>query len=274
MNHKVSTEIKHNMNNDDEIDLMELLMILVNEKKTIFMTMGLVTALSFGGAILERNSSKTAEVILTPRIQNFREENFLVKNVLEKVYSENDVRKQQKISLDEFGDKLKISGIIPKSIQDKKEFLAKSGGVLNYTPTSYKLDLRVGSIGESTKILSDYVLELNSYYREKNESNYEFKEFDLAILADEKYNYEDYIKILETRKAALEKLIAGRETSKTDYVAYGFGYRDIKIALDNLESVRIEELKNYLLATNIVRNKEKFQSEFINRKFRLENSIK
>ncbi|MGL5058276.1 MAG: hypothetical protein ACRC6A_13035, partial [Fusobacteriaceae bacterium] len=141
-------------------------------------------------------------------------------------------------------------------------------------PTSYKLDLRVGSIGESTKILSDYVLELNSYYREKNESNYEFKEFDLGILADEKYNYEDYIKILETRKAALEELIAGREKSKIDYVAYGFGYREIKTALDNLENIRIEELKNYLLATNIVRNKEKFQSEFINRKFRLENSIK
>ncbi|MGL5313863.1 MAG: hypothetical protein ACRC92_11515, partial [Peptostreptococcaceae bacterium] len=56
--------------------------------------------------------------------------------------------------------------------------------------------------------------------------------------------------------------------------SYGFGYRDIKIALDNLESIRIQELKNYLLATNIVKDKEKFQSEFINRKFRLENSIK
>ncbi|MGL5050291.1 MAG: Wzz/FepE/Etk N-terminal domain-containing protein, partial [Fusobacteriaceae bacterium] len=275
MKRKFETTFRDDIYNDEEeLDLMELLMILVNEKKTIFITMGLVTALSFGGALVARNVLKNAEVILTPKLQNFREENFLVKNILEKVYSENNLREKGKITLDEFTEELKTTPIIPESIKNKKEFLFEKGETLIYLPTSYKLSLRVGSIDKSTKILSDYVLELNSYYREKNESNYEFKEFDLAILADEKYNYEDYIKILETRKAALEKLIAGRETSKTDYVAYGFGYREIKIALDNLESVRIEELKNYLLATNIVRNKEKFQSEFINRKFRLENSIK
>ncbi|MGL5965093.1 MAG: hypothetical protein ACRCZ2_11965, partial [Fusobacteriaceae bacterium] len=119
-----------------------------------------------------------------------------------------------------------------------------------------------------------YVLELNSYYRDQNESKYRFKNFDDEILADEKYDYGDYLRILETRKAALKELIAGREMTSIDYVAYGFGYREIKIALDNLENIRIEELKNYLLATNIVRNKEKFESEFQNRKFILENSIK
>ncbi|MGL5188800.1 MAG: Wzz/FepE/Etk N-terminal domain-containing protein, partial [Cetobacterium sp.] len=271
MNHGVSTEIRHD---DDEIDLIELLMILVRERKTIFITMILVTFLSLGGALFERNVSKRAEVILTPKSSTFAESNFLVAGVLEKVYSENDIRAKQKITLDQFRDEFKITGVIPKEIEDRRSFLAKSGDTLAYNPTSYKISLRVGSISESERVLQNYVDNLNSYYREQQESTYRFKEFDSGILEDDRYNYQDYIRILEARKSALKELIEGRESTRLDYVSYGFGYRDIKIALDNLESIRIQELKNYLLATNIVKDKEKFQSEFINRKFRLENSIK
>ncbi|MGL4654234.1 Wzz/FepE/Etk N-terminal domain-containing protein [Cetobacterium sp.] len=271
MNREVSTEFRRD---DDEIDLIELLMILVREKKTIFITVIIVTLLSLGGALFERNVSKKAEIILTPKSSTFKESNFLIAGVLEKVYSENDIRVNQKISLDEFRGEFKIEGIIPKAIEDKKAFLAKSGETLTYTPTSYKISLRVGSISESERVLQNYVENLNSYYREQRESTYRFKEFDPGILEDDRYNYQDYLRILEARKSALIDLIAGRENSRLNYVSYGFGYRKIKIALDNLESIRIQELKNYLLATNIVRNKEKFESEFINKKFKIENSIK
>ncbi|MGL5203422.1 Wzz/FepE/Etk N-terminal domain-containing protein [Cetobacterium sp.] len=271
MNHEVSTEFRHD---DDEIDLIELLMILVRERRTIAITTVLITLMALGATLFERNISKRAEVILTPTTSTFVESNFLVPSVLEKVYSENDIRVKQKITLDQFRDEFKIEGIIPKSIEDRKAFLAKSGEVLNYVPSSYKITLRVGSIAESERVLQDYTESLNSYYREQNESTYRFKEFDTGILEDSRYNYQDYIRILEARKSALKDLIEGRETSRLDYVSYGFGYRDIRVALDNLEGIRIQELKNYLLATNIVRDKEKFRSEFINRKFRLENSIK
>ncbi|MGL4901860.1 MAG: hypothetical protein ACRC3I_02130, partial [Cetobacterium sp.] len=141
-------------------------------------------------------------------------------------------------------------------------------------PISYRVDLRVGSIGESKKILDDYYKTLNEYYRGLNESRYRFKYFDGDILNDEKYNYEDYLKILGERKKSLRELIDGRENSRVDYASYGFGYRKIQLDLENLETIRIQDLKNYLLATNIVRNPEKFQSEFLNRKIVLENSIK
>lgn len=271
MNHEVSTEFRHD---DDEIDLIELLMILVRERRTIAITTVLITLMALGAALFERNISKKAEIILAPKISTFAESNFLVPNVLEKIYSENDIRIKQKITLDQFRDEFKITGIVPKSIEDRKAFLAKSGEVLNYVPSSYKITLRVGSIAESERVLQDYAESLNSYYREQNESTYRFKEFDTGVLEDSRYNYEDYIRILESRKSALKDLIEGREDSRLDYVSYGFGYRDIRVALENLEGIRIQELKNYLLATNIVRDKEKFRSEFINRKFRLENSIK
>ena len=269
MNHQVSTEVRQ----DDEIDLMELLQILVKERKTIFITTILVILLSLGGALYERDISKKASIILSVG-EGYNQESLLVSNVLEKVYRENGIREKDKISLDKFREEFKITGIIPKDISDKKEFLAKSGQTLEYTPTSYRVDLRVGSIGESEKILNDYSKSLNEYYKALNESRYRFKYFDGDILNDEKYNYEDYLKILDERKDSLKTLIDGREDSRVDYASYGFGYRKIQLELENLETIRIQDLKNYLLATNIVRNPEKFQSEFLNRKIALENSIK
>ena len=269
MNHQVSTEIKH----DDEIDLMELLHIVINEKKTIFITMLIVILLSLGGALYERNKAKKVSAIFSVSV-GYKEENLLVANVLERVYRENNVRKANDISLDEFRSKFKVTGIIPKEIEDKREFLAKNAETLAYTPTSYRVDLRVGSIEESKHILEDYYVYLNEYYRALNESRYRFKQFDSNILADEKYSYEDYLRILDERKASLKELIAGREISRTDYVPYGFGYRRIQIALQNLENIRIRDLRNYLLATNIVRNPDKFRSEYLNRKIVLENRIR
>lgn len=269
MNHQVSTEVRQ----DDEIDLIELIQILVKERKTIFITTILVTLLSLGGALYERDISKKASIILSVE-EGYNQESLLVSNVLEKVYRENGIREKDGISLDKFREEFKITGIIPKDISDKKEFLAKSGQTLNYTPKSYRVDLRVGSIGESERIINDYSKSLNEYYRALNESRYRFKYFDGDILNDKKYNYEDYLKILDERKDALKTLIDGREDSRTDYASYGFGYRRIQLELENLETIRIQDLKNYLLATNIVRNPEKFQSEFLNRKIALENSIK
>ena len=89
MNHEVSTEFRHD---DDEIDLMELLMILVKEKKTIFITTAIVTLLSLGGALFERDRSKKAETILVPKIENFKQDDLIIGNVLERTYSKNDIR--------------------------------------------------------------------------------------------------------------------------------------------------------------------------------------
>lgn len=268
MNHQVSTEIRH----DDEIDLMELLYILVKEKKTMFITMLVVSLLSLGGALYERNISKKASIIVSTG-NRFKEENLLVSNVLSKIYLENNLTKEG-ISLDEFREKFQIIGIIPKDIKDKKEFLLKSGETLKYTPDKFRIDFRIGSIGQSEKILKEYYVALNEYYRAQNESRYKFKYFDSSILNDDKYNYEDYLRILNERKQSLKELISGRENTRLEYATYGFGYRRIQIALTNLENIRIRDLRNYLLATNIVKNPEKFKSEFINRKIVLENRIK
>lgn len=269
MKHQISTEIRQ----DDEIDIMELLQILVKERKTILITIILVILLSLGRAFYERDVSRKASVILSVG-EGYTKESLLVNSVLEKVYRKNEVRAKNNISLDRFREKFKITGVSPKEIDDRKEFL-KSGESLEYIPTSYRVDLRVGSVEESKKILDDYCETLNEYYRGLNESKYRFKYLDGDILNDKKYNYEDYLKVFDERKTgALKKLIEGRENSRIDYVSYGFGYRKIQLELENLETIKIQNLKNYLLATNIVRDSGKFQSEFPNRKTVLEDTIK
>ena len=259
---------------EDEIDLIELLMILIKEKKTIAVTAITVILVVLGVAFFERDMSKTVQVIISPKIENFKSTDILISGVLEKVYSKNDIRVKNKKSLDQFREKFKVAAIIPEEIQDKRVFLAKYGETLEYVPTSYKIDLRIGSISQSQKIMNDYIEALNFYYKEKNQSTYRFKNFDASILDDNKYNYEDYLGILESRKTSLKALIDGREKEKLNYVSYGFGYRELQIELDNLENIKIQNLRNYLLATNIVRDKEKFRSEFINKKFGLETQIK
>ncbi|MGL5278345.1 MAG: hypothetical protein ACRC8M_04580 [Cetobacterium sp.] len=266
-------QVSNNIDQSDEIDLMELLIILAKEKKTIFLTMILTLLLSLGGALYEKDKSTKASTIFSV-IDGYKEDNLLVSNVLEKVYRENNIREKNKISLDEFQKKFKIEEIIPKDIIEKKEFLAKNGQSLDYTPSSYRISLRVGSIEESEKVLNDYYKSLNKYYRSLNESRYMFKYFDLSILNDKKYNYEDYLRILNERKQSLKNLIGEREKTRIDYASYGFGYRKIQLDLESLENIKIQDLRNYLLATNIVRSPEKFQSEFLNRKVVLENSIR
>lgn len=268
MNHQVSTKLNYN----NEIDLIGILTILIKEKKLIVITFIVITLLSLGGALYERKISKKVSAIFTIE-ETWSEQGVLIPSVMEKVYRENDIRNINKLSLDEFRNQFKITGIIPKDIKEKKEFLAKTGETLKYTPSSYRVDLRVGTVNESEKILKDYYNELNNYYRLQNESEYRFKYLDESILNDEKYSYSDYLQILEERKQALKNLISGRENTRIDYSSYGFGYRKIQIALKNLESIEIQSLKNYLLATNIVRDPQKFQDELKNRKAILENKI-
>lgn len=268
MDHQISTKLNYK----DEIDLTDVLIMLIKEKRIIFLMFTVLTLFSLGGAFYEREISKKASAIFSmAEAQN--QESILIASVLEKVYRENNVRDKNNLTLDEFKDRFKITGIIPRDIKEKQSFLAKKAETLEYIPYSYRIDLRIGSIGESKKILRDYYNELNNYYRFQNESRYRFKYLEESILNDEKYSYNDYLQILEERKQSLKSLINGRESTRLEYLSYGFGYRKIKIALRNLESIEILNLKNYLLATNIVRDPRKFQDEFNNRKRILENKI-
>lgn len=269
MNHQVSTKLNYT----NDVNLIEVLTLLIKEKKTVLTTFFIIMLLTFSVALYEMQVSKKASAIFTVR-ESYTEQNIMIPSVLEKVYRDNNIRDKNGLFLDEFKTKFKITEIIPKDVENKREFLSKNAESLNYIPTSYRVDLRVGSIKESEKILKDYYNSLNEYYRYENESKYKFKYLDPEILDDNRYDYKDYLQIVEQRKQALKTLIDKREDTRVDYLSYGFGYRKVLIALNNLETIEIQNLKNYLLTTSIVKNPQKFQNEFLNKKIILENRIK
>lgn len=268
-NQIMKKEIREREEYEDELDLMELINILLREKKTIMVTFLIVAILSLVGALWERNNSKNAREILkvnTVKLKGFKESDLLPLNVMENLYKEKNIEKNNKISLDKFRERFQITAIIPKSIREKMEFLNKNGETLDYVPENYRIDLRIGTIEESLDILNGYYEELQSYYRKKYLNQYSFKRIPMEILKDKNYDYLDYIDMIETRKNSLEEILKERVDKKLNYASYGYGYRELEVALENLESLDMGELKNYLEAGNIVRNTEEFKSQYKNRR--------
>lgn len=258
---------------DDEIDLKELLAIIIREKKIVFLTFIIVFLCSLGGALYERASSKKASVILhIENLKRYGKIDFLSNSVLEKVYKDNEIKKEE-ISLDKFKNSFKIEGIIPKDVKLKQETLEKKGEIFKYTPTDYLVQVRVGDAKRSSKILSDYIDELNKELEYKYESRYRFKEMDLAMLDDNRYDYQDYLDILSERKKVLKDNILNSANNNTDYISYGFGYVDALNAILNMENIDIRELQNYLDSTKIARNVEKFRDSYSARRESLKNEL-
>ncbi|MCJ8341344.1 MAG: hypothetical protein MJH09_00555 [Cetobacterium sp.] len=258
---------QNNNENNDELDLMELLEILLREKKTIIITFIIVSLVALGGALFERNRSKEALGIINinnSKIKSFNENNLLPLGVLEKIYRENNIEVKNNISLDEFKGKFKIKGIVPKEIEEKKE---------KYTPNNYIISLRVGSPLESKNLLKDYYSNLRNFYREKYESGYKFEKIPVDILMNKNYDYGNYLEIVERNKNNLKNTLIDKVNENLNYPAYGFGYREVEIAIKNLENIRIMELRNYLDSTDIVRDIENFKSQYKSKRDRLINDI-
>lgn len=253
--------------NNDELDLMELLEILLREKKIVIITFIIIFLVALGGALFERNRSKEALGIINiniSKLKNFSENDLLPMGVLEKIYKENKVGEKNEISLDKFRSEFKVKGIIPKDIEEKKE---------KYIPNNYSISLRVGDISESENILNSYYKNLQEYYMDKYETKYNFNEIPLDILNNKNYEYLNYISIIEKNKNNMESILKNKVNSNLNYGAYGFGYREIDIALENLENIKIKELKEYLISTNIVRNVENFKDQYISKRDSLLNAI-
>lgn len=262
---------------DDEIDLKELIMILIKEKKTIAVTFLLVSLLSLGGALYNRDKSKEAVAILKmnfPSIENgktpegvrFTKESLTPVEVIQEVYKENNIREKNGLSLDEFRNRFEISGIIPSNIENQMKIAEKSGKTLNYTPKNYKIELRVGSAQESEKILKDYYKTLSEDYSYKYLSKYRFEKINDKVIESKDYDYEETLNIINRKVDLLQKFLTNKADEKIDFASFGYGYREVETALTNLEKIRINELQNYLEARGIVKNKEDFKNSFQSRK--------
>lgn len=255
-------EIKNYHQEDDEIDLMELLAILVREKFTILVTFIIVSALSLGVALYMRDNGKSAAVIVklaSPELKN-KKVNLLPPNVLEEVYTKENLETKEKISLDNFREAFKISGIIPQDVKTQMEFAEKKGETLDYIPENYSIQLRIGDLETSKKILNEYIQGLNREFKDNYESKYRAEIIDTSIVDSTTSEYQDILDLIKKDRDILENVINEKLKTNISYVSYGFGYRDIQIKIKNLENIKINKIESFLEATNIVKNPDSFKA--------------
>lgn len=260
-------EIKNCHQEDDEIDLMELLAILVREKITILITFIIVSILSLGVALYVRDTGKKAAVIIkldSPELKG-KKINLLPPNVLEEVYTKENIGIKEKITLDDFKESFKISGIIPKDIKAQMEFAEKKGEIIDYIPENYSIQLRVGSLETSQKILEEYIQGLNNEFKDNYESKYRAEIIDSSIVDNVTSEYQDILDLIKKDRDILENVINEKLKTNVSYVSYGFGYRDIQIKIKNLKNIKLNKIESFLAATNIVKNPSSFAATSIGR---------
>lgn len=262
-------------NYDDEIDLMEIVATLVKEKVTILVTFILVSAIALGVALYERSNAKKAATILSVNLpeERIKEINFFPVNVMSELYTSENINEKYELTLDEFIKKFKISGVTPKEIKNRREFLEKKGESLEYTPSKYFIDLKLKNIEDSKKILGKYIELLNRDLKNKYESKYQVKLLDIKDFEDNDLDYNTYLNSIEKDSNRIKNIISNKAKENLNYISYGFNYRDLKIRLENLEEENIKDLKNYLEVVNITRNESSFSDVAKGRIEKLNNLI-
>ena len=248
-------------NYDDEIDLMEIVATLVKEKVTILVTFILVSAIALGVALYERSNAKKAATILSVNLpeEKIKEINFFPVNVMSELYTSENINEKYELTLDEFIKKFKISGITPKEIKNKREFLEKKGESLEYTPSKYFLNLKLKNVEDSKKVLGEYITLLNKDLKNRYESKYQVKLLDIKEFENNDLDYNVYLTSIENDSKRIKAIISNKAKENLNYISYGFNYRDLKIRLENLEEESIKDLKNYLEVVNITRNETTFK---------------
>lgn len=248
-------------NYDDEIDLMEIVATLVKEKVTILITFILVSAIALGVALYERSNAKKAATILSVNLpaERIREINFFPVNVMSELYTSENINEKYELTLDEFIKKFEISGVIPKDIKNKREFLEKKGESLDYVPNKYFLNLKLKNIDDSKRILDKYIVSLNEDLKNRYESKYQAKLLDIKDFENNDLDYNTYLNSIESDSKVIKNIITEKAKENLNYISYGFNYRDLKIRLENLEEDNIKDLKNYLEVVNITRNEATFK---------------
>lgn len=248
-------------NYDDEIDLMEIVATLVKEKVTILVTFILVSAIALGVALYERSNAKKAATILSVNLpeERIREINFFPVNVMSELYTSENINEKYELTLDEFIKKFEISGVIPKDIKNKREFLEKKGESLDFVPNKYFLNLKLKNIDDSKRILDKYIVSLNKDLKNRYESKYQVKLLDIKDFENNDLDYNTYLNSIESDSRVIKNIITKKAKENLNYISYGFNYRDLKISLENLEEDNIKDLKNYLEVVNITRNEDTFK---------------
>lgn len=185
---------------DDEIDLMEIIKILIDNKITIIVTTLVFTLIVIlGGYLYNKKNSVYTTILgfnyvgiekgLNPNGTQFNKNDLVSTNELNYLFDKYSEKGLKSKDLKSLRQNIEVKGIVPQYITERIEQALKKGETLSYTPTQYSISLKDGNKDIAEELVQDVIAEFNKKYKPQ----YEISEVSL----NNSYDYDDYIVILK-----------------------------------------------------------------------------
>ena len=248
----------------EEIDLIDLFKILLKNKTLIIAVTIIVFIISSIGAIITKNTSKTARAVISysydgisngknPDGSLFSTNQIVDSVVLNRLYYKYPILKTEGIERKDLVMSLKVNGITPDKVSKLAEASIKQGKDFIYTPSNYSLELKLTGDNElDKKILNTLIGEYVDYFTFKYSHNTVFSKIDLNVLA--KYDYREKIEIIQSNILQIKS--RSQEMSGKGFVSKqtGYSYEDVIRFLGTLEHVDLKNAESIITIENITKN--------------------
>lgn len=263
-------ELEQQQYYDDEIDLMELLKILIDNKLTLIFTTLLFSVIIVLGGYIYNKSNSSYNVILgfsypgiekglNPNGTQFNKNDLVSTNELNYIfdkYSSNGLKSKDLKSLRQ---NIIVTGIVPKDITEKIEQALKKGELISYTATQYNIALKEGNKEILEELTDDMIKEFNRKYKP------EYKISNIILNND--YDYDDYIAIFEEQVKKLTFETKGKLKDKFSSKITGTSYKELNRKVENFKNIDLKKYVSYIDVYN-------FSKDIETKKTRMESEIK
>lgn len=255
---------------DDEIDLMEIIKILIDNKITIIVTTLIFTLIVILGGYLYNKKNSAYNTILgfnylgiekglNPNGTQFNKNDLVSTNELNYLFDKYNEKGLKSKDLKSLRQNIEVKGIVPQYITERIEQALKKGETLSYTPTQYSISLKDGNKDIAEELLQDVIAEFNKKYKPQ----YEISEVSL----NNSYDYDDYIVILKEHINRLLLETKGEMKEKFSSKITGVSYIELSRKIQNYENVNLKKYISYIDVYN-------FSNNALTKKTRLEADIK
>lgn len=255
---------------DDEIDIMEIIKILVNNKITIIVTTLIFTLIVVLGGYLynKKNSSYTTilgfnyagiEKGLNPNGTQFNKNDLISTNELNYLFDKYSGKGLKSKDLKSLRENIEVKGIVPQYITERIEQALKKGETLSYTPTQYSISLK----DENKDIAEELVEGIIAEFQKNYKLEYEI----VGVAQNPIYDYDDYIFVIQEQIKKLEAETQDEKKVKFSSQITGVSYLELARKLENFKNI---ELKKYISYIDIYN----FSKDAVTKKTKLESEIK
>lgn len=255
---------------DDEIDLMEIIKILIDNKITIIVTTLIFTLIVILGGYLYNKKNSAYNTILgfnylgiekglNPNGTQFNKNDLVSTNELNYLFDKYNEKGLKSKDLKSLRQNIEVKGIVPQYITERIEQALKKGETLSYTPTQYSISLKDGNKDIAEELVQDVITEFNKKYKPQ----YEISEVSL----NNSYDYDDYIVILKEHINRLLLETKGEMKEKFSSKITGVSYIELSRKIQNYENVNLKKYISYIDVYN-------FSNNALTKKTRLEADIK